>query len=245
MNECLMKKEGTSKAASEKLAQENARLRGDLLTIARRISHDLRTPLGSIINAGEALKEIMAEKGLSPALADSLLNSAEETFRLIKRTSFVAKASANPSAKEPVIMAEIVSGVLQQLESHIVKKRASIIEPEAWPDVDGVSVWLEIIWWNLLANALEHAGESPKIELSWRAEVKNFCFRVCDNGGGVPAANHAKLFQTFHSLHELDSTRGLGLSIVQRLVDLQGGTCGYEAKPDGGACFFFTLPANN
>jgi len=226
-------------------ADEIARLRGDLQTFARRVSHDLRTSLSGIVSAGEALKELLAENGTSTTLADSLLHSADEISRLIRRVSFVAKASANPSEREPVAMAEIVSLVLQQLESPILEKRASIIEPKSWPEVKGVTTWLETIWWNLLANALQHAGESPKIELGWRAEAEHFHFWVSDSGDGVPETGRAKLFQTFDSLHEFNSARGLGLSIVQRLVALQGGTCGYETQSSGGACFYFTLPAND
>jgi signal transduction histidine kinase len=222
--------------------EEQVRLRGDLLTFARRISHDLRTPLGGIIAAGEALKETLAENGLPAVLADSVLNSAEELSGLIKRVSFLAKASASPSLKEPVLMADVVSMVLQQLESRILKQKAVITQSHWWPEVQGVPAWLEIIWWNLLVNALQHTGASPEIELGAREEGKNFRFWVSDNGSGVSEAARVKLFQTFHSLHESDSARGLGLPIVQRLVELQDGTCGYEAEPDGSGCFYFTLP---
>ena len=92
-------------------------------------------------------------------------------------------------------------------------------------------------------NALQHAGEKPRIELGWRREKEALRFQICDDGGGVPVELRAGLFQPFHSLHKPESTRGLGLSIVQRLVELQAGGCGYEPNPKGGACFFFTLPA--
>jgi K+-sensing histidine kinase KdpD len=227
----------------ENLAQENARLRGDLLTMARRISHDLRTPLGGIMSSGEVLKEILAESEPdSVVLVDSLLRSADEISSLIKRASFIAKASVNPSPKTLVEMGEVVSGVLQQLESRILKKSATVTEPKSWPQVNGVAAWLDIIWWNFLANALQHAGIAPKIELGWRKDGGKFYFFICDNGSGVPENERGRLFQKFESLHELDSTRGLGLSVVQRLVELQDGDCGYESQSKGGANFYFTLP---
>lgn len=109
--------------------------------------------------------------------------------------------------------------------------------------MNGVADWLEIIWWNFLANALQHAGEKPQVELNWRQENDAFRFQVSDSGGGIPAEIREKLFQPFDSLHKPESGFGLGLSLVQRLVDLQGGNCGCEANPKGGSCFFFTLPA--
>ena len=226
----------------EELARENARLRGDLLTIAHRISHDLRTPLGGVIAASEALKEILADNEAA-ALVDSILGSTDEICKLIKRTSFITKASASPVAKEAVAMGLVVGGVLQQLESRSLKARATIIEPASWPKVNGVAAWLDAVWWNLLANALQHAGDAPKIELGWCVEERNFRFFVSDSGGGVAENKRAKLFQPFDSLHGSGSPHGLGLSLVQRLVELQGGVCGYESNPSGGACFFFILPA--
>jgi signal transduction histidine kinase len=228
----------------EELLRENARLRGDLLTVAVRVSHDLRTPLGGIVNTGELLQEILREENpAAAALADSLFTSVDEMSKLIGQIRIITRATADPKPKERVNMAEIVSGVLQRLESRILKKSATVAEPASWPEVNGVADWLEFIWWNFLANALQHAGEKPRIELSWHQEKDGFRFQVCDNGGGVPAEGRAKLFQPFDALHKPDSSFGLGLSVVQRLVDLQGGDCGYEPNPKGGACFFFTLPA--
>jgi signal transduction histidine kinase len=244
MKEKLPPDAAAREVTREELLQENARLRGDLLTVAVRVSHDLRTPLGGIVNTGELLKEILAEKEPAAAeLTDSLFVSVDEMSKLIAQIRFVTKATADPKPKERVNMAEIVSGVLQRLESRILKTQATVAECASWPEVNGVADWLEIIWWNLLANALQHAGEKPRIELSWHQEKNGFRFQVCDSGGEIPAEVRAKLFQPFDSLHKPNSGWGLGLSVVQRLVDLQGGNCGCEPNPTGGGCFFFTLPA--
>jgi signal transduction histidine kinase len=227
----------------DRLVRENAGLRGDLLTIAMRVSHDLRAPLGGITSTGELLREMLAEKEPSAAaLAKMLFDSADEMARLIKQISVVARASAGPVLKEPVRMGDVVSGALQRLESRILKRGAAVSLPDSWPEVEGVADWLEVIWWNLLANALQHAGESPRIEFGWREETGRFRFWISDNGPGVPAEAVPKLFQPFDSLHQPGSARGLGLSTVQRLVALQGGDCGYEANPAGGARFSYMLP---
>jgi signal transduction histidine kinase len=228
----------------EELLRENARLRGDLLTVAVRVSHDLRTPLGGIVNTGELLQEILIEKEpAAAALADSLFPSVDEMSKLIGQIRIITRATADSKPKARVNMAEIVSGVLQRLESRILKIQAKVTEPDSWPEVNGVADWLEFIWWNYVANALQHAGEKPQIELSWHQEKDGFLFQVCDSGGGVPAEVRARLFQPFDTLHKPGSTYGLGLSVVQRLVDLQGGDCGCEPNPNGGSCFFFKLPA--
>jgi signal transduction histidine kinase len=235
---------GAHKVTQDQLLRENTRLRGDLLTVAVRVSHDLRTPLGGIVNTGELLKEILIEKEpAAAALTDSLFTSVDEMNKLIGQIRVITKASADPKPKEQVNMAEIVSGVLQRLESQILKSSATVTEPGSWPEVNGVADWLEFIWWNLVANALQHAGEKPQIELNWHQEKNGLRFQACDNGIGVPAEVRTRLFQPFDTLHKPDSGWGLGLSVVQRLVDLQGGNCGYEPNPKGGARFYFTLPA--
>jgi signal transduction histidine kinase len=224
-------------------ADLNARLRGDLLTIASRVSHDLRTPLNYIFTAGEAMKELLAEKEpAAAAMADSVLTSAEEMTQLIKRVSFVLRASANPPPKTRLAMAGPVSFALQSLESRILKKSATVKEPASWPEVEGVSAWLEMIWWNLLANALTHGGEKSRIELGWHEHRGHFRFWITDNGPGVSPERKKNLFKPFDSLHEIENFAGLGLAIVDRLVELQGGQCGHESPAAGGSLFYFELP---
>jgi signal transduction histidine kinase len=67
-------------------------------------------------------------------------------------------------------------------------------------------------------------------------------FWVRDDGPGIAEEKRPLLFQPFHRLHQRSSAHGLGLSIAQRLVDLQGGRCGYDPAPGGGSTFYFTLP---
>jgi signal transduction histidine kinase len=117
-----------------------------------------------------------------------------------------------------------------------------VSQPASWPEVAGVAPWLQVIWWNLLDNALKHGGPSAEIRLAWSRAPDGYRFSVVDRGAGIAPALQAGLFQPFDQLHAL-RTPGLGLSIVQRLVALQGGRCGYERLADGTSAFFFILPA--
>jgi signal transduction histidine kinase len=227
----------------ETLQRENSRLRGDLLTIGRRVAHDLRTPLGSILISIELLKEAAAKNDVTATAAKSLLTSVDEISRLIKSVSLFAKATANPPAMEMISMMEIVSAILAQAERKITARGATVSAPDSWPEVSGISNWLEFVWYSFLDNALLHGGK--KILLGWRREKNEFHFSICDDGKTISAATRERLFQPFDSLHAPDSTRGVSLSIIQRLVELQGGHCGYELTGEGHPCFYFTLPAGN
>ena len=140
-------------------------------------------------------------------------------------------------------MTDPLWATLQRLERQIAKMNASVTQPNSWPEVSGVERMLETIWLNLLGNALQHSANAPRIELGWSAEPDEYRFWVCDDGPGVPAMMHAKLFQPFNNLYETNASRGLGLSITERLVRLQGGHCGYQPVAGGGSQFFFTLPS--
>ena len=98
---------------------------------------------------------------------------------------------------------------------------------------------------NLLANALEHGKDEVRIELGFTALDKEIRFWISDHGEGVPADKLHNLFQPFHLLHRTDARKGLGLSIVRRLVELQDGQCGYVPLSSGGSTFYFTLPSES
>jgi len=80
------------------------------------------------------------------------------------------------------------------------------------------------------------------VRVTWVREPDGYRFAVVDQGAGVDPAQHAALFVPFDQLHG-QRTAGLGLSIVQRLVALQGGDYRYQKLPGLGTCFEFTLPA--
>lgn len=230
-------------ARAHRLERENARLRGDLSTVGRRISHDLRSPLSGIYTGCEAINEIFAGQTDQHAeLTKAIIASTDELIQIIERVSFVLKASADITPLEKVTMSEAVFWALQSTESALARKGFSIIQPPDWPDVEGVAAWLEIIWLNLIRNAIEHTKGGTQIEIGWsRADDGCLLFWVENNGEIIPQ-RAAKLLHPFHLLYQADAPRGLGLPIVQRLVELQGGTSGCQLSA---TCvrIYFTLPA--
>jgi signal transduction histidine kinase len=226
------------------LIRENERIRGDLRTISHRVIHDLRSSLGGILSAGEVLQEELAEyDDCSSTIAKPLFDSVDELKKLIDRLSLMSKASAHPVSTEPVEMREVVLTVLQRLERQRLNPDFVKTQPPPWPEVNGVFSWLEIIWWELLVKARQDGNESTGIELGWTREPTRFRFWVRDGKRPVPHTDLNELFHPFHRLHESNAKLDLSLSIVRRLVELQGGRCGYATHPEGGSGFFFTLPS--
>lgn len=226
------------------LLRENLRLQGDLRTVAKRIRHDLFSPVGCICTSSQVLK-IVLPAGATPSIAVMVRNiedSSAEISQIIDRVSFVLRASADPALPAEVDMHEVLADTLEQLDREIRETGATMIKPPAWPEVFGVASWLQMIWWNLVHNALKHGGPKPTICLGWGAVDGGYRFFVADSGPGILEESRAMLFRPFDQLH-LRPSPGLGLSIVHRLAGLQGGQCGYAPNAEGKSEFFFTLPA--
>ncbi|HWA08907.1 MAG TPA: HAMP domain-containing sensor histidine kinase [Opitutaceae bacterium] len=225
------------------LLGENLRLRGDLKTVAHRISHDLRTPVGCIFTGSHLLKVLPPTDTESiGAMIDNIEQSSAEISRIIDRVSFVLKASADPVIAANVPVGPVIEAVLKDLEPKIREAGATVEQPASWPEVTAVPNWLVTIWTNLLSNALQHGGPSPRIRLGWTRDAGDYRFTVADGGPGITDTMQPFLFQPFDLLHA-QRAPGLGLSFVERLVRLQGGRCAYTAGPEGTAVFSFTLPA--
>src|SRR5215469_2260164 len=107
------------------MEEENERLRGDLLTVANRISHDLRTPLGGILTAAEVLREMLDEAKQPDTLTSAILDSVDDMNRLIRQISVVTRATAQPQPLKPVNMGHVFCGALQRTERLITKRDAS------------------------------------------------------------------------------------------------------------------------
>jgi signal transduction histidine kinase len=228
--------------AQRELRRMNLKLRGDLMTVARRVSHDLRSPISCIRTNADMLREFTAnDPEMLRSMASVIQESVDESINLIDRISLVLRASAETPKIETVNVGEIVAKVLTSLKSRITAQSADIMLPSEWPTVRGVPPWLATIWTNLVQNSLQHAGKSPKIRLTWERLVHHIRFAVADGGPGISSVHFSEIFTPFEQLHRI-RTKGFGLSIVRRLVDLQGGECTYLNFSNGGSEFHFTLP---
>jgi signal transduction histidine kinase len=225
------------------LRREIARARGDLLSIGSRIAHDLRTEATGILTSTELLRDVLSkERPALASLTEPIVEGVDALGKIIERLSYVARVSVRGAAKKQFDMGHTVLRALQRMDNEIQRRRASMIQPNFWPKVNGEAASLEKVWCDLLANALTHARDQPRIELGWIRNETGHRFWISDDGIGVPPESRPQLFHPFHLMHRLNSPRGLGLTLVQRLVELQGGHCGYETFEDGGSKFFFTLP---
>jgi signal transduction histidine kinase len=117
-----------------------------------------------------------------------------------------------------------------------------------WPVIRTERTPLQQVFMNLIGNAIKHAnGEQPVIDVRMRDEGEDFCeFSVADNGPGIAPEYHDRIFQIFQTLRARDEVEGtgIGLSVVKRTIENQGGQVWVESDVGQGATFSFLWPRN-
>ncbi len=228
---------------------ERDRLIADLDAFAHTVAHDLKGPLSIITGYTSVLEDgwstMLAEE--TQELLQIIVQTGHKMSHIIDGLLLLARVRREKVEIIPLNMARIIANAQKRLAYMIEEYQAEIIIPTAWPTARGVPLWVEEVWVNYLSNGLKYGGQPPRLELGATPQVDGMIrFWVSDNGPGLTSQAQAQLFTPFT---RLDKTRahgyGLGLSIVQRIVEKLGGQVGVESEgiPGHGSMFSFTLPA--
>lgn len=207
-----------------------------MLTIARRIFHDIKSPLGAVLSAGDLVAEVLQENSGQQELAMPIVESAENILRIVNRVQEVLFASATPAEFAP-LDASRLTDLMRPLVAIPPQKKLSI--GTDFPTVSAVPEYLTIAVRELLDNAVLHGGD--EISAGCDSDGKGgFTLWVRDNGPGLSAAREARVFPAFEALHSLKAVKGIGLALVRRFAELQGGTVAYR-KCDSGVEFSISI----
>jgi signal transduction histidine kinase len=219
----------------------------ELEAFSYSISHDLRAPLRAIIGfAGMVQKDCLSL--LPPKSQQHLqhvVGGAEQMNRLVDDLLKFSRFNRQPLAKQPVDMSRLVDEVLRKLGTEASAGQAEVKVGDL-PACQGDPMLLKQVVVNLLSNALKftRGRETVLVEVGSREEAGETIYFVRDNGAGFDMKYAQKLFGVFQRMHrpeEFEGT-GVGLSIVQRIVQRHGGRIWAEAAVGKGATFYFTLP---
>ena len=231
-------------ASNEQLAASNA----DLNAYAHTVAHDLKNPLSVILGASGMLaarSDSLSDKDTMEFL-DIIARTSQKMTNIIGELLLLSSLRHEEIHVEPLEMSTIFAEAQTRLQPIVDENQATIILPEVWPEAKGYQPWVEAVWTNYLSNALKYGGVPPQIEVGGTAVDDSFIrFWIKDNGKGISPEEQARLFVPFERLSQTMSSiegHGLGLSIVQRIVDKLHGQVGIESNGSG-TLFFFTLPA--
>ncbi|WP_100251124.1 sensor histidine kinase KdpD [Methylobacterium sp. UNC300MFChir4.1] len=228
-------------------AAETDRLRQALLT---SISHDLRTPLASVLGAASTLRDLEAALP-ADAKAELLATIIEESERLnrfianlLDMTRLEAGAVApNLSAQD---VAETVDTALRRTQKILAEHRVAVEVEADLPPLALDPVLFEQVLVNLLDNAAKYAPEGSTVTVRARRADDRVRIAVLDEGDGLPEADMERVFDKFYRVRKGDRVRagtGLGLAISRGFVEAMGGNVTAENRRDrSGACFTVSLP---
>ena len=231
------------KRANEHLEQ----LISELNAFAHTVAHGLKNPLGLILGSAGMLEEIASHMSDRDAhtFVQGVLTNASKMEDIIESLLLLANVREMGSVTMARLeMAEIAQEALKRVEPMAESSHAVITAPEKWPRVLGYGPWVEEVWVNYLTNAIKYGGKPPRIELGADRPQEDGMIRfwIRDNGSGLTKEECARLFNPFTRLsQEGIEGHGLGLSIVQRMIEKLGGEVGVESAPGVGSTFYFTL----
>jgi signal transduction histidine kinase len=246
------------------LMQANRRLSAQWLRLQRAngfkneilgtVAHDLKNPLGVILGRTEMLTELISTNSSKESVTAQVEHIRDATRRL---TSMVDHLISDAMAdafditirREPVDIAALSSEVAEANRPSATNKQQTITV-SAPPnvvtmcDADRIREAID----NLVSNAIKYSPIGGKITVLVSHEQNNTMIRVADEGAGLSPEDLGRLFGRFQRLSAKptagESSTGLGLSIVKRIIDMHGGQVTAEsAGPGQGSTFTIILPA--
>jgi hypothetical protein len=218
----------------------------ELEAFSYSVSHDLRAPLRAVDGFTGMVLARYAEQ--IPPEAKRLLvqveKSANRMAQLIEDLLRFSRLSRQPLSNRRVNISEMAADIVRELRNEAGDREVEVRIGEL-PDVTGDVSLLRQVFVNLLSNAFKFTRKTKAlIEVGCETGGEENVFFVRDNGAGFDMAYTQKLFTVFHRMHTEDQFEGtgVGLSIVQRIVQRHGGRVWAQAEPGKGATFHVALP---
>lgn len=229
------------------VAIESERLRNSILSA---ISHDIRTPLTTIVGLSSTLAEGRAlAPGTCRELAQAIQDDALRMNRMVTNLLDMARLHAGPVTlnRQWQMLEEVVGSALAQLARTLDGIRVDVSLPPSLPLLEFDAVLLERVFCNLLDNAAKYARSGGAVSIA--AEALDGCVQVAveDCGPGIASGTEDAIFSAFErgaAVHAQGGV-GLGLAICKAIVNAHGGTIRAENRAGGGARFVFALPASD
>lgn len=225
-------------AARAQTAAEGERLRAALLS---SISHDLRTPLASIVGSVTSLKTL-GDKMSRADRADLLVTIEEEASRLTRFVSNLLdmtkiEAGAIDVRDDLVDVGEVIRTTARRAEKLFGARTIKATIADNLPFVRGDAALLDQVVFNLLENAHKYSGPQSVTRIDATAVDSDIRMTVTDDGIGIPKEALEKVFEKFYRVGGNDGRQpgtGLGLSICEGLVKAMGGSIKAESPVDRG-----------
>ncbi len=247
----------TSMLTSQNKNQESIRIEAEKektrSNLLRAVSHDLRTPLTSILGAISAVAD--NDEVISREERLGLLGDAQEDARwlikMVENLLTITRIDADESAeiyKEPQAVEEVIASAVSKYRKRFTTPLLTVKIPSELLMVPMDAVLIEQVVSNLLENAVLHGKGADRIELEVYRENHNAIFEVRDNGAGIPANVLPHVLEgyfkkSYEESGDCKRNMGIGLSVCNTIVRAHSGTMSaFNKQGGGGAVFRFALP---
>jgi light-regulated signal transduction histidine kinase (bacteriophytochrome) len=233
----LLAREQAARAALERSNKE-------LDQFAYVASHDLKAPLRGIANLTQWLEEDLGDRvtGTSLEHMQLLKGRVARMEALIDGILAYSRAGRTREKPETVDVGNLISESVELLAP--AEGIEIVVQPDM-PTIQTERVPLQQVFMNLLSNAIKHTKRpGARVEVSSERRDDRYEFAVADNGTGIAPQYHDRIWQIFQTLAPRDKVEGtgIGLSVVQKIVEARGGRAWLESELGRGTTFYFTWP---
>jgi two-component system NtrC family sensor kinase len=213
------------------------------------ISHDLRSPLTSVLGYTELIKRIGSLNDQQIEFLDRIRSSVESITSLVNDLLDLSRLEAGfDTRRELVHLENILKFALDTMEGQfkVNEQTLQLDIGRELPELRGNPIRLRQLLDNLLTNAVKYSPKGSKIGVSLHSEESQIIFSVTDRGIGIPQSEHIRIFEKFYRASNVPDEvggSGLGLAIVKSIVDSHQGRIWVESNISNGTTFFVVLPA--
>jgi signal transduction histidine kinase len=214
-------------------------------------SHDLQEPL-RMVSSYLQLLENRYEDDLDEDAAEYIefaVDGADRMRAMVESLLAYSRVTTRGDSFEPTDTRDVLAGAREDLQLRIEETDAEITVGDL-PTITADPDQLAQVFRNLLDNAMKYSGEEPpRVHVSAERTGDDWLFAVADDGVGIEAEYHDRVFDVFERLGEdADGATGdrgaggIGLALCERIVERHGGEIWVESEPGEGATFYFTVP---
>jgi two-component system sensor histidine kinase KdpD len=231
---------------AEAVEAEALRRSDELKTsLLRSVSHDLRTPLTSMIAAGSALGSPTLTESERAELSEAVVGQGNRLSRLVENLldiSSLETGGAEPR-REQVDLGEVLEAARDSIGAD--REAVRVTAGEDLPTLRADATQLERAFANLFENAVRH-GEGRPVLVRSRLVGPRLVIRVVDQGPGIPQADRGRIFEPFYRGEAAGNHTGsgLGLAIAKGFVEANGGEIAVESLASQGTTFVISFPVS-